>query len=170
MMEKAGRLEEIWPLWEEEVSACEALGQVVRKEWDSLIQSDIGALSAGLPEKEALLLRILNLHQRVEQIFVEMIQDLPEPERPQSVFDLTRWVPPAQAKKINHYKNHLFRLHQEVHQGNEKNKRFLQESLNFINDLFSLLTHPQKKEETLYSPEGKRKTMPLPASWVSRKV
>jgi flagellar biosynthesis/type III secretory pathway chaperone len=170
MIGTADRLEELWPLWEEEVAAYNTLGQAIQNEWDALIRSDIRALASSLPEKESHLLHILDLQRRVDQIFTAMIQAWPESSRPKSVFDLAQWVPPTQAPKIHHYKITLSRLRQEIHQANERNKRFLQESLNFINDLFSLLTQPQQKEGTLYSPEGKKKTGPLPASWVSRKV
>jgi len=158
------------PLWEEEISTYETLRQAIQKEWDSLIRSDIGALASSLPEKESYLVHILDLQRKVEQIFAEIVQSLPEPSRPKAVFALAPWVPPAQAKRIHHYRNTLSRLRQEIHRANERNKRFLQESLNFINDLFALLTQPQKKEETLYSPEGKKKAGSLPASWVCRKV
>ncbi len=167
MIAKAERLEEVWPLWEEEVLAYQALGQVVQQEWDFLIQGNMEALASSLSEKESHLLKILNLHRKVEQIFAEMVQDLPEPGRPHSIYELTRSLPQEQAQKINHYRGLLSTLRQEVHQANERNKRLIQESLNFIHDLFSLLTHPSSKEETLYSPAGK---MPPPASWVSRKV
>lgn len=170
MIEKAGRLEEVWPLLEEEVLAYQGLHQMVQQEWDFLIQGNMEALASSLPEKESALLKILNLHRKMEEILAEMVQDLPEPGRPRSIFELTRWLPQEQAQKINHYKSLLFALRQETHQANERNKRLIQESLNFIHDLFSLLTHPSSKEETLYSPEGKRKRMPPPASWVSRKV
>jgi flagellar biosynthesis/type III secretory pathway chaperone len=165
MIENQDQWDGIWALWEEEVSAHQSLRETIQKEWEALTRGDIAALASTLPEKEKHLLRIFQIHQTVEDRLFAMM-----PKTAESQWIGSAWAPAPQAKRIDHYRDLLSRMRREIHEANERNKRFIQESLNFIHDLFSLLTAPQKKEEVLYSPEGRKKKMPLTASWVSRKV
>jgi hypothetical protein len=163
------RLEKIFPLLEEEVRALQNLLEDVQQEWECLVKNDIASLSALLQEKEKDMLKTLQAVQSVDQAFGEMVRDWAGPPVPKTVFDLASSLPPAQAQKMDAYKNTVARLRQSIWRWTEQNKRFLKESLCFINDLITLLTRPGK-EETVYRRGGRKENVPLPSSWVSRKV
>lgn len=169
MIPDSKNMEELFSLLEEEEMALRSLLEDVQQEWECLIKNDIASLSSSLQEKEKDMLKTLQVVQSVDQAFGEIVKDWVDPHVPKTVFDLAAYVPSGQAKKMNVYRSSISRLRQAIYQSSEQNKRFLQESLCFVNDLITLLTRPGK-EEVIYKKGGRKESFSLPSSWVSRKV
>ena len=163
------QLDSLCSLLEEEITSYRNVLGDLKQEWEFLKRNDTSSLISLLQEKGVHISRIQELRKSVDQAFTELVIHWVEPNHPKTVFDLAPHVPISQAKRILHYRGTISRLKQKIHQLNEQNKRFIQENLDFIQGLFSLLTCPAK-EEAYYVKGGRKESAPRPSSWVSRKV
>lgn len=169
MIPDQNQLDCLCSLLEEEIASYRSVLEDLKQEWEFLRINDTSSLISLLPLKGIHLSRIQEVRKSVDQAFQELVINWAEPNLPQTVFDLAPYLPNLQAKRITHYHNTISRLKQEILQLNEKNKRFIQENLDFIRGLFSLLTcHPQ--EEALYAKGGRKESASPTSAWVSRKV
>jgi hypothetical protein len=159
----------ILSLLEEERIGYQRILEDLEKEWGYLKKNDTDSLISLFQAKQDHLLRIQEIRRGVEQTFAELIKEWGEPNRPQTVFDLIAYLPAEQGKAMASYKKFRTGIRWEIEKLNERNKRFVQESLDFIGGLVSLLTGTQS-EEPHYAQKGVKRPMPLPPSWVSRKV
>jgi len=169
MIPDQNQIDGLCSLLGEEIASYRSVLEDLKQEWKLLKINDTSSLISLLQIKGMHVARIQEIRQAVDQAFDELMIHWAEPNIPKTVFDLSPHVPIPQAKRITHYKNTISRLKQEIHQLNEQNKRFIQENLNFIRGLFSLLTCPAQ-EETFYVKGGRKESAPLASSWVSRKV
>ena len=163
------QLDSLCSLMEEEIISYRSVLDDLKQEWEFLKRNDTSSLISLLQIKGIHISRIQELRKSVDQAFAELVVHWVEPNSPKTVFDLAPHVPIPQAKRISHYRSTISRLKQKIHQLNEQNKRFIQENLDFIQGLFSLLTCPAK-EETYYAKGGKKESTPPASSWISRKV
>jgi flagellar biosynthesis/type III secretory pathway chaperone len=163
------KLDSLCSLLEEEITSYRSVLEDLKQEWEFLKTNDTSSLISLLQIKGIHISRIQELRKSVDQAFAELVIHWVEPNFPKTVFDLAPHVPIPQAKRIIHYRSTISRLKQKIHQLNEQNKRFIQENLDFIQGLFSLLTCPAK-EETYYVKGGRKESAPRNSSWVSRKV
>ena len=163
------QLENLCSLLEEEITSYRNVLDDLKQEWEFLKRNDTSSLISLLQIKGIHISRIQELRKSVDQAFAELVIHWVEPNFPKTVSDLAPHVPISQAKRISHYQGTVSRLKQKIHRLNEQNKRFIQENLDFIQGLFSLLTCPPK-EETYYVKEGRKESAPRVSSWVSRKV
>jgi len=163
------QLDGLCSLLDEEISSYRIVWEDLKQEWEFLKINDTSSLISLLQVKGIHLSRIQELRKSVDQAFADLVIHWAEPNFPKTVADLAPHVPISQAKRITHYQNTISRLKQEIHQLNERNKRFIQENLDFIRGLFSLLTCPAQ-EETYYAKGGRKESAPRASSWVSRKV
>jgi len=154
---------------EEEITSYRSLLDDLKQEWEFLKTNDTSSLISLLQIKGVHISRIQELRKSVDQAFTELVIHWVGPNFPKTIFDLAPHVPISPAKRIFHYRSTVSRLRQKIHQLNEQNKRFIQENLDFIRGLFSLLTCPAK-EETYYVKGGRKASAPRASSWVSRKV
>ncbi len=169
MIPNQNQLDGLCSLLEEEIASYRSVLEDLKQEWELLKINDTSSLISLLQIKALHIAKIRELRQAVDQAFEELVIHWAEPKPPQTVFDLTPHVPIPQAKRLTHYKNTISRLQREIHQLNEQNKRFIQDNLDFIHGLFTLLTCPAQ-EETFYVKGGRKESPPLASSWVSRKV
>jgi flagellar biosynthesis/type III secretory pathway chaperone len=163
------QLDGLCSLLEEEIISYRSVLDDLKQEWEFLKTNDTSSLISLLQIKGTHISRIQELRKSVDQAFAELVINWVGSNLPKTVFDLAPHVPIFQAKRITHYQSTVSRLQQKIQQLNEQNKRFIQENLDFIQGLFSLLTSPAK-EEMYYVKEGKKESAPRPSSWVSRKV
>jgi len=169
MIPDQNQLNGLCSLLEEEITSYRCILEDLKQEWELLRINDTSSLISLLQTKEKHVAKIREVRQAVDRGFEELLLHWAGPKLPRTVFDLRPHVPIPQAKRITHYKNTVPGLKQKIHQLNEKNKRFIQENLDFIRGLFALLTNPAQ-EGTIYVKGGKKESTPLSASWVSRKV
>jgi hypothetical protein len=169
MVPNQNQLVPLWSLLEEERVAHQSVLEDLQQEWGFLKKNDTEALISMFRTKEDHLLRIQGIRQRMEKTFAELVKQWGEDEGLQTVFDLIPHLPPEQGKKMTNYKEFRSGIRQEIHMLNERNKRFIQESLDFIGGLVSLLTG-SRSEEPHYARRGVKGSVPVSASWVSRKV
>ena len=169
MIPDQNQLDGLCSLLEEEIASYRSVLGDLKQEWEFLKINDTSSLISLLQIKGMHISRIQELRKSVDQAFAELVVHWVEPNFPKTVFDLAPHVPISQAKRIVHYRNTISRLKQKIQQLNEQNKRFIQENLDFIRGLFSLLTCPAK-EETYYVKGGRKETAPPASSWISRKV
>ncbi len=163
------QLDSLCSLLEEEITSYRSLLDDLKQEWEFLKTNDTSSLISLLQIKGIHISRIQELRKCVDQAFTELVIHWVGPNFPKTVFDLAPHVPIPQAKRISHYQSIISRLKQKIHRLNEQNKRFIQENLDFIRGLFSLLTCPAQ-EETYYAKGGRKESAPRASSWVSRKV
>jgi flagellar biosynthesis/type III secretory pathway chaperone len=169
MIYDQNQLDGLCSLLEEEITSYTSVLDDLKQEWEFLKTNDTSSLISLLQIKGNHISRIQELRKSVDQAFTELAIHWVEPNFPKTVFDLAPHVPVSQAKRIIHYQGTISRLKQKIHQLNEQNKRFIQENLDFIRGLFSLITCPAQ-EETYYVKGGKKESAPRASSWVSRKV
>jgi flagellar biosynthesis/type III secretory pathway chaperone len=163
------QLDGLCSLLEEEITSYRSVLDDLKQEWEFLKINDTSSLISLLQIKGIHISRIQELRKSVDQAFAELMIHWVGTNFPKTVFDLAPHVPILQGKRIFHYQSTISRLKKKIHQLNEQNKRFIQENLDFIRGLFSLLTSPAK-EETYYVKGGKKESAPRASSWVSRKV
>jgi flagellar biosynthesis/type III secretory pathway chaperone len=84
------------------------------------------------------------------------------------LFSLLSLLSPQDSQRIRDYQRSLGGIKKRIAQTNARNKTFVQESLAYIRDLFSLLTQPLA-ESPLYIQNGKTQFSTLPVS-LNRKV
>lgn len=169
MIPDENRLDSLCSLLEEEMASYRNVLDDLKQEWEYLRRNDTSSLISLLQVKGTHLARIQEVRQEVDQAFERLVMDWAPPDFPKTVSALAPHVPIPQAKRMTQCQNTISRLQQEIHQLNEQNKRFIQENLDFIQGLFSLLTCPPP-EEAYYARGGRKKSLRLAASWVSRKV
>ena len=169
MIPDQNQLDGLCSLLQEEIASYRSVLEDLKQEWEFLKVNDTSSLISLLQIKGVHISRIQELRKSVDQAFAELVVHWVEPNFPKTVFDLAPHVPISQAKRIVHYRNTISRLKQKIQQLNEQNKRFIQENLDFIRGLFSLLTCPAK-EETSYLKGGRKESAPPASSWISRKV
>lgn len=163
------QLDGLCSLLEEEITSYKSVLDDLKQEWEFLKRNDTSSLISLLQIKGIHISRIQELRKSVDQAFADLVIHWAEPNFPKTVAHLAPHVPISQAKRITHYQSTISRLKQEIHQLNERNKRFIQENLDFIRGLFALLTRPAQGE-TIYVKGGRKESAPLASFWVSRKV
>ena len=169
MIQNLPQLDDMLALMEKEIEAYQNILGDLQQEWELIKRNDTLALISLLKTKEQHILTVQRIRGEVDQSFQEVLHNWSEPNFPQSILDLASRLPALQAGRISQYHQILARLKQEICRVNDQNKRFIQESLNFIRGLIQVLTCPAQ-EETFYAQGWRKESSPLPSSWVSRKV
>jgi hypothetical protein len=86
-----------------------------------------------------------------------------------TILDLIPHLSNSQAGRIRNYQKTMNGLKEQIVRINEKNRRFIQEVLNYLKDFFSLLIS-SVQEGPVYVKDGRKISPPLPASWMSKQV
>lgn len=162
-------LNALWRLMDQEVTSYEALLDDMRQEWECLKKEDTISLIPLLHAKETHISMIKRIRESMAQILVELMGEGGGQNLPWTLLNLAPLVSPPQAKRIKHHQNLIDRFRQQIIFFNEQNKRFIQETLNYLKDLFSLLISPIQ-EAPIYIKDGRKIPTPLPPSCMSKKV
>lgn len=159
----------VWDLLDQEIAFYEALLLVMEREWECLKKADASSLLPLLREKEDHISQIKSLRESTQKGLAELAADGMEGRDSRSLPDLIQHLPTPQAQKMKNYLKTIHRLRDQILKANEQNKNFIQETLNFLNDLFNLLMS-QSQEDPVYLKDG-RKMLPEPLpSWMSRRI
>jgi hypothetical protein len=169
MIEKTVQLNSLWELLDQGVASFEILLHDVRQEWEYLKKDDVPSLLSLLQTKEIHISKIKEIQGSMDRILIELMGEGVEPNPGETLSNLTHHVSHIQAKKIINYQNMTDRLKQQIIKANEQNKRFIQETLDYLEDIFSFLIFPVR-EEPVYVKDGRKGSPSLPTPWMDKRV
>lgn len=156
-------------LLEEEISHYEKLAAALKKEADYLRQGSPEDLLKSVKVVSEHAEAISQIHQDVRKRVEKILNSVGDEKLEMSLRDLLRLLPRQEAQRLQTYPGVLDNLKSWVMQINSRNKAFIQASLDFGKDLFSLL-NPGNEASPVYVPQGKRNpSRQLPVS-LDRKV
>jgi flagellar biosynthesis/type III secretory pathway chaperone len=169
MAQQHDSLDALWRWMGEDMISHQALLEEMRQEWGCLKKNDLPSLLPLLQLKEAHMRRIKGHRESIIQIVNGFLGEAAGEDRPGVLSDFLPLVSPSQAQKIKNYQREIERLLRQIASLNEQNKRFIQETLAYLEGIFSLLTSSHREELT-YARKGKTVSASLPPCWMSRKV
>ena len=169
MAQQQNSLDALWRWMGEDMTSHQALLEEMRQEWECLKKNDLPSLLPLLQVKEAHMRTIKGHRKSIVQIVNGFLGVAAEEERPGVLSDLLPLVSPSQAQEIKSYRQGIERLLCQIEAVNERNKRFIQETLTYLDGVFALLTSSRQKGVT-YARRGKTVTVSPPPRWLSRKV
>jgi flagellar biosynthesis/type III secretory pathway chaperone len=153
-------------LMEEEISHYEELVKELKKETDYLRRGSpedlLGSVKAVAPHVEA----IQQIHQSIRKKIAEVLNITGQEK---TLVELMALLPPRDSQKLRKYQGTLDKLKEWVMQINSRNKAFIQDSLAYGRDLFSLLT-PSTAAAPVYVQNGKKRPPAQQPLSVDRKV
>lgn len=162
------QLNRLWNLLDQEVEGYQCLLQDVRQEWECLNKEDPSLLSSLLQAKAAHIDQINKVRESLNEIlFILRVGAAPLSRK--SILDLIPHLPCSQADQIRNYQRRMNRLRKEILRVNERNKRFVQEVLDYLKDLFSLLLSPNP-EGPVYLKNGASITSSPVPCWMNKEV
>jgi flagellar biosynthesis/type III secretory pathway chaperone len=169
MVKQQGSFDDLWKWMGEDAASHQALLDDLRQEWECLKKNDLSSLLPLLRSKETHLTAIKEKRESMVQILKRFAGEGVGKDRPGVLSDLYPFASPSQAQKIKNYQRMTERTLHQIGSLNERNKRFIQETLNYLGGLFSLFTSSHQ-ERLIYAQRGKAAFSSLPACRVSRKV
>ena len=144
-------------MMEEEISHYEKLVADLKKEADFLRQGSpeelVKSVKAVSEQAEA----ISQIHQDVRKKVEEILNSAGE-KRGKISQDLCAFCRRQEAQRLRKYQGTLDKLREWVMQINTRNKAFIQNSLEYWRDIFSLL-NPANAASTVYVQNGKRESV-----------
>ena len=169
MIEKTVQLNSLWELLDQGVVSFEILLHDVRQEWEYLKKDDVPSLLSLLQTKKIHISKIKEIQGSMDQILIELMGEGVEPNPGGTLSNLTHHVSHIQAKKIINYQIMTDQLKQQIIKTNEQNKRFIQETLDYLEDIFSFLIFPIQ-EELVYVKSGRKRSPSLRTPWMDKRV
>ena len=153
---------------EEEISHYENLVRELRKEADILRQGSMEDLASSVKIVTSLGEKIQQIHQSVNKEIEEILTSARLKKKENLLANLISLLPPGDSQKLQKYQRTLDKLRDWVMQINTRNKAFIQSSLTYWRDIFSLLT-PSTAAAPVYVQSGKKKFSQQPLA-LDRKV
>lgn len=169
MIKKTVQLNSLWELLDQGVASFEILLHDVRQEWEYLKKDDVPSLLSLLQTKKIHISKIKEIQGSMDQILIELMGEGVEPNPGETLSNLTHHVSHIQAKKIINYQIMMDQLKHQITKLNEQNKRFIQETLDYLEELFSFLIFPIQ-EEPVYVKSGRKRSPSLPTPWMDKRV
>jgi len=163
-------LDGLWKRMEDDMAFHRALLEDMKREWECLKRNDPSSLLSLLQSKEVHLAAIKTNRESMIRILEGFRTDGTGRNLPSALTDLLPLVSPPQTRKIRDYRGAIRRLLQQILSLNEQNKRFVQETLTYLEGVFSLLTVSRREEGITYAQWGKTVSAGLPPRWMSREV
>jgi hypothetical protein len=168
MMNSPDRLTGLMDLLNQEIAAYQSLLQDMRQEWECLKKDDPPALSSILQAKTVHIAHIREIRESVDEMLSRLRTDSTSPS-PKTILDLIPFLSLSQAGQIGRYQEKINGLREQIVRVNERNKHFVQEVLDYLKGLFSLLTSTIQ-EEPVYLKDGRKVSPAVSASWMSKEV
>ena len=153
MAQQRDSLDALWRWMGEDMTSHQALLEEMRQEWGCLKKNDLPSLLPLLQLKETHMRTIKANRESMAQIINGLLGERVGEERPGVLSDLLPLVSPSQAQKIKSYQRGIERLLHQIVSLNEQNKRFIQETLAYLEGIFSLFTSSHREELT-YAQKG----------------
>jgi hypothetical protein len=168
MIDSPDRLNCLWDLLDQETAAYQVLLQDLREEWGCLKKDDSLNLPSLLQAKAVHINQIRELQKSLDEMLSKLLVDCTSPTQ-KTILDLIPLLSISQANRIRNYRKKMNGLREEIFRVNEKNKQYIQEVLDYLKGLFSLLTSPAL-DGPIYIKDGRKVSPPLPPSWMSKEV
>ena len=163
MAQQHDSLDALWKWMGEDMTSHQALLEEMRQEWGCLKKNDLPSLLPLLQVKETHMRRIKAHRESMAQIINGLLGEGVGKNRPRVLSDLLPLISPSQAQKIKNYQRGIERLHGQIVSLNEQNKRFIQETLAYLEGIFSLLTSSHREELT-YAQKGEDRIRLFPSA------
>ena len=112
---------------------------------------------------------IRRIRESMDQTLTEFLGERASKDGPATLLDLVPHVSSVEAREVRIHLNRVDLIKHQILKSNDQNKRFIQETLDFLKDTVSLLISPDQKAP-VYAKEGKKVSSPSATSWVSREV
>jgi len=166
---EAGLLKDLYDLLEEEIFQYHLLVEELKKESEHLRRGSVDSLTESLYSLEIHAAAIHKVHDSIQKTVGKVLAFLSPGEEKRNLSRLLAALPPEDAGRIKSYQNTLDRMKTWVGRINERNKNYIQESMNYWKDLVSLLTEPLA-ESPVYVQNGKKSVSGSLPCTLNRKV
>ena len=164
-----GILKELFQQMEKEISYYHLLAEEMKKESEYLRKGATTSLMESLQLLEVQTTEIRKTHETIRRSVERIWSSMEGKEEKNNLSSLLPLLPPQDSKRIKNYQKTLGGLRRRITQINTRNKTFIQGSLAYWRELFSLLTQPLA-ESLVYIQNGKTQSLThLPIS-LNRKV
>ncbi len=164
-----GILKELFQQMEEEIFYYHLLAEEMKKESEYLRKGSTTSLMESLQLLEVQTTEIRKIHESIRRSIERIWSTMEGKEGKNNLSSLLPLLPPQDSQTIKDYQRTLGGLKKRITQINTRNKTFVQGSLAYWRELFSLLTQPLA-ESPVYIQNGKTQSRtPLPIS-LNRKV
>lgn len=166
---EAGLLKDLYDLLEEEIFQYHLLVEELKKESGHLRRGSVDSLTESLHSLEIHAAAIRKVHESIQKMVGKALAFLSPGEEERNLSRLLAVLPPEDAGRIKSYQKALERMKIWMARINERNKNYIQESLNYWKDLVSLLTEPLA-ESPVYVQNGKKSVSGSLPCTLNRKV
>jgi flagellar biosynthesis/type III secretory pathway chaperone len=164
-----GILKELFQQMEEEIFFYHLLAEEMKKESEYLRKGSTTSLMESLQLLEVQTTEIRKIHESIRRSIERIWSTMEGKEGKNNLSSLLPLLPPQDSQRIKDYQRTLGGLKKRITQINTRNKTFVQGSLAYWRELFSLLTQPLA-ESPVYIQNGKTQSPThLPIS-LNRKV
>jgi hypothetical protein len=154
---------------EEEISHYENLVRELRREADILREGSPEDLANSVKIVTSLGDKIQQIHQSVDKGIEEILKSAGLEKKEKTLTYLISFLPPGDSQKLRKYQGILDKLREWVMQINTRNKAFIQNSLTYWRDIFSLV-NPSTAEAPVYVQNGKKRPSAQQPLALDRKV
>jgi flagellar biosynthesis/type III secretory pathway chaperone len=154
---------------EEEIFHYENLVKELRREADILRQGSSEDLAKSVKIVMSLGEKIQQIHQSVDKGIEEILKSAGLEKKEKNFANLISLLTPGDSQKLRKYQGSLDKMREWVMQINTRNKAFIQSSLTYWRDIFSLL-NPSPAEAPIYVHNGKRRPSAQQPLALDRKV
>jgi hypothetical protein len=166
---EAGPLKDLYDLLEEEIFQYHLLVEELKKESEHLRRGSVDSLAESLHSLEIHAAAIRKVHESIQKTVGKALAFLSPGEEERNLSRLLAVLPPEDAGRIKSCQKALERMKIWMARINERNKNYIQESLNYWKDLVSLLTEPLA-ESPIYAQNGKKSVSGSLPCTLNRKV
>jgi len=166
---EGGLLKDLYDLLEEEIFQYHLLVEELKKESEHLRRGSVDSLTESLYSLEIHAAAIHKVHDSIQKTVGKALAFLSPGEEKRNLPRLLAVLPPEDAGRIKSYQKALERMKIWMARINERNKSYIQESLNYWKDLVSLLTEPLA-ESLVYVQNGKKSVSASLPCTLNRKV
>jgi hypothetical protein len=166
---EGGLLKDLYDLLEEEIFQYHLLVEELKKESGHLRRGSTDSLTESLHSLEIHAAAIRKVHESIQKTVGKALAFLSPGEGERNLSRLLAVLPPEDAGRIKSYQKALEQMKIWMARVNERNKTYIQESLNYWKDLVSLLTEPLA-ESPVYAQNGKKSVSGSLPCTLNRKV
>jgi flagellar biosynthesis/type III secretory pathway chaperone len=158
----------IFELLEKEVFFYQELLRLLDKEHECLHSLSIEYLCAVSKAKETEILKIKVIEENLKDITAGLFKNHGYVVEDTTITALMQVADRKQAGILKHYLSILTALKEDIRERNGNNKRFIEETLEVIEDSLSILMPP--RSAPFYTPQGKNARCSCNANVLSREV
>ncbi len=154
-MEQKRDLDRLFDLLEQETSCYRQLILDLKKESECLRKGSTDALIQTVQGMDATRERILRLQPQIKETIGGILGISGKEPEEQTLSHLLSLLPPPSNRKLSAYQKSLLHLKEWAKQINDLNRSYIQDSLGYLREFISLLTHPVS-EPAAYLQNGRR--------------